>query len=88
MGNVSAGGVNEGEDDENEFFEVCILFQCKLFCLCKDVAAVSLTGIQDGPKKSNSYLQSLVIYLLKPVLTVILGYNCKLFHKAFACQGM
>jgi len=57
--------------------------------ICKDVAAVSLTGItQNGPKKSNCYLQSLAINLVKPVLTVILGYKCKLFHKAFACQGM
>lgn len=27
MGNVTAGGVNDGEDDENEFYEVFILFK-------------------------------------------------------------
>lgn len=30
MGNVTAGGVNEGEDDENEYFEVLFLLNCKL----------------------------------------------------------
>ena len=28
MGNVTAGGVNEGEDDENEYFEVLFLLNC------------------------------------------------------------
>lgn len=30
MGNVTAGGVNEGEDDENEYFEVLFLLNCEL----------------------------------------------------------
>ena len=38
MGNVTTGGVSEGEDDETEFFEVCILYECELFCSYKEEA--------------------------------------------------
>lgn len=32
MGNVTAGGVNDGDDDENEFYEVFILKFYSIFC--------------------------------------------------------
>lgn len=35
MGNVTGGGVNDGDDDENEFYEVFILnFNPYLLNLC------------------------------------------------------
>jgi len=32
MGNVTAGGVNDGDDDENEFYEVFIRKLYSIFC--------------------------------------------------------
>ena len=34
MGNVTAGGVNDGDDDENEFYEVFIRFIPYFVNLC------------------------------------------------------
>lgn len=42
MGNVTAGGVNDGEDDENEFYEVFILFIPKL---CLDAGTKSTSDL-------------------------------------------
>lgn len=38
MGNVTAGGISEGDDDETEFFEVCVLYERELFCSYKEEA--------------------------------------------------
>ena len=49
MGNVTAGGISEGEDDETEFLEVCVLYERELFCSYKEEAV----GHHEGAEYST-----------------------------------